>query len=327
MSRTFRLDNVWRAALADLHVSQEAILRRAELPLDLLRRPDPHVDLDGFYRLVEAVDAEADRPDLALHLGRGLSVDVFDPTLFAAGCAPNLDVAVERVSAYKRLMGPLRLDVARRPDRLRLVFGCLDRRPMPRLLGMVDMTFSAQWVRHVTRAHVVPTYVGAPELPADVEPYAAFFGTRPVLTDGYVLEFSDEDARRPFVTTHPAMWATFEPELRRRLVELDAAASFEERLRVVLLELLPSGRTRKVDAARALGVGERTLQRRLEGEGTSFQGVLAKTREALARHYLCHTQLTPNEIAYLLGFGDPNSFYRSFRRWTGTTPEQVRRAR
>jgi len=110
------------------------------------------------------------------------------------------------------------------------------------------------------------------------------------------------------------------------LAEVEATAPFEERLRAALLELLPSGRSQKSDAARALGIGAGTLQRRLEREGTSFQAVLAKTREALARHYLSQTQLTPSEIAYLLGFDDPNSLYRSFRRWTGMTPEAVRRS-
>ncbi len=49
------------------------------------------------------------------------------------------------------------------------------------------------------------------------------------------------------------------------------------------------------------------------------------TREGLARHYLHRTQLTSSEIAYLLGFEEPNSFFRAVRRWTGTTPERLRR--
>ncbi len=50
-----------------------------------------------------------------------------------------------------------------------------------------------------------------------------------------------------------------------------------------------------------------------------------RTRESLARHYLRRTQLTSSEIAYLLGFEEPNSFFRAVQRWTGTTPERLRR--
>lgn len=68
-------------------------------------------------------------------------------------------------------------------------------------------------------------------------------------------------------------------------------------------------------------------KRRIEAEGSSFQRILAKTREALARHYLEGTDLPAAEIAFLLGFDEPKSFYRAFRGWTGTTPEHLRQAR
>ena len=75
-----------------------------------------------------------------------------------------------------------------------------------------------------------------------------------------------------------------------------------------------------------LAISPRTLQRQLQAEGTSFQAVLADTREQLARHYLAHGVMTTAEIAYLLAYGDTNSFYRAFRTWTGTTPETIRNA-
>ncbi|MCB9697640.1 MAG: helix-turn-helix transcriptional regulator [Alphaproteobacteria bacterium] len=77
--------------------------------------------------------------------------------------------------------------------------------------------------------------------------------------------------------------------------------------------------------ARRLAVSTRTLQRRLREEGTSFKEVVDTTREGLARHYLGRTQLSASEIAFLLGFEEPNSFFRAVQRWTGTTPETLRR--
>ena len=81
------------------------------------------------------------------------------------------------------------------------------------------------------------------------------------------------------------------------------------------------------DVARKLVLSKRTLQRRIEAEGTSYQRILKETREALARHYLQKTELPAAEISFLLGFDEPNSFYRAFRTWSGTTPESVRHAR
>ncbi len=123
------------------------------------------------------------------------------------------------------------------------------------------------------------------------------------------------------------MWAAFEPELRQRLDSLDAAVTTSRRVRAALLEGLPSGLVAVEDVAKKLALSTRTLQRRIEAEGASFQQILRETREALARHYLENTTLPTAEIAFLLGFDEANSFYRAFRAWTGSTPDSVRQSR
>lgn len=73
-------------------------------------------------------------------------------------------------------------------------------------------------------------------------------------------------------------------------------------------------------------MSKRTLQRRVETEGTSFQQILKETREALAHHYLENTTLPASEISSFLGDDEPNFFYRAFRSWTGETPDTIRHA-
>ena len=53
---------------------------------------------------------------------------------------------------------------------------------------------------------------------------------------------------------------------------------------------------------------------------------LLQAREELARHYLVNTRYSSAEIAFLLGYNDPNSFIRAFHAWTGQTPEGARSA-
>ena len=76
--------------------------------------------------------------------------------------------------------------------------------------------------------------------------------------------------------------------------------------------------------AARLAVSQRTLQRRLQEEGSSFQHELNALREDLARHYLTNPRYSSAEIAFLLGYDDPNSFIRAFHGWTGSTPDRVR---
>ncbi len=120
------------------------------------------------------------------------------------------------------------------------------------------------------------------------------------------------------------MWRIFEPALRRRLSDLEGDATFGDRACAVLLEALPSGQVGVDAVARRLAVSTRTLQRRLRDEGTSFQALVRATRLRLARHYLRQPNLTSTEIAFLLGFEEPTSFFRAFQRWTGETPQAVR---
>ena len=137
---------------------------------------------------------------------------------------------------------------------------------------------------------------------------------------------SAEDAERPFLTANEQMWTFFEPELRRRLSELDEAATMSDRVSSVLLEMLPGGHSSIQEVSRQLRVSTRTLQRRLKGEGTNFQHILNQNRERLARHYLKNSSMSGAEISFLLGFDEPNSFFRAFQHWTGQTPERVRAA-
>ena len=71
-------------------------------------------------------------------------------------------------------------------------------------------------------------------------------------------------------------------------------------------------------------MSNRTLQRRITTEGTSFRRLVRDPRYELAKHYLLDASLDLAETAYLLGYGDPNSFFRAFREWEGTTPSEWR---
>ena len=79
--------------------------------------------------------------------------------------------------------------------------------------------------------------------------------------------------------------------------------------------------------ARRLHLSERSLQRRLEAEGTRFAQLVDEVRRELALRYIADERLAPGEVAYLLGFAEPSPFHRAFKRWTGTTPLAARRAR
>ena len=96
MSRLFRIESFWQVILREADVSAESLTRRAGLPANLFSSDPVMIDLDGWVALWGALEAESGDADLALHLGQQLTLDMFDPALFAAFCSQDLGQAVRR---------------------------------------------------------------------------------------------------------------------------------------------------------------------------------------------------------------------------------------
>jgi AraC-like DNA-binding protein len=320
----FDLDPNIKTLLRDLGVPPTRLLRRAGLPADLLARGAVELPTAEYYRFWQALDEESGDRDLAVDIGRAISVEMFSPPIFAALCSPNLRVAAERIALYKPLIGPVRINVSSTAHSLTISYRWPQALSPPALLSTVELIFWVALARIGTREHVNPTRVTSLHRLAGAESLTAYLGTKVRRGTDYAVTFSAADAVRPFLTENDAMWRFFDPELRKRLADLTESASLTNRVQAALHETLPSGEASVTAITRQLAISVRTLQRQLAAEGTSFQALLAETRERLARHYLEHSSMRTTDIAYLLGYDDTNSFYRAFRTWTGTTPDTLR---
>lgn len=325
---SYALDTTWRTLLRDLDVIPANVLRRAGLAEDLFQQPSARLAPEEYYRLWNSIEVETKDPVFPVRLCQAVRAESFSPPLFAALCSPNFVVAGQRISQYKKLVAPFRFDVVDTDHAVAVELSWLNAPPPPPAsLVMMELLFCVTLVRLGTREPVCPVEVTTTVLPEALAPYEEFFGARLHRGQTHRVAFATADATLPFLTSNEPLWAAFEPELRRRLADLDAPATTAERVRAALLEALPSGLASMDAIARKLMLSKRTLQRRIEAEATTFQQILDTTRADLARHYLENTALSVAEIAFLLGFSEPNSFYRAFRVWTGTTPDNVRRAR
>lgn len=156
---------------------------------------------------------------------------------------------------------------------------------------------------------------------------AAFFGffRCPVRfgakEDRLVLPAELVDAELP--TANAELAAIHDAVLAEYLGQLDRDR-FAPRVKAALIARLPSGSATPDEIAEALHVSQRTLQRRLADEGTSFKALLDEVRRELAERYLADGATSLGEISFLLGFAEAGSFSRAFRRWTGRAPSEYR---
>jgi len=134
------------------------------------------------------------------------------------------------------------------------------------------------------------------------------------------IVFSAEHARLPFVTRNAELLDMLAPQFEEQLKQSNGEDSFIELVRNAIQQRLTGRRPGIEDVARSLHISSRTLQRRLQESGSSFQRVLDEARRQMARYYLGNSVLELNEAAYLLGYEDANSFVRAFRTWEGVPP-------
>ncbi len=320
----YALDPGIRAVLTDLGLRPASVLRRAGLRADILAGGPVWLSQDEFFSLWRAIETEAGDPNLPLRIEDAFAPEVFAAPIFAALMSPDLNTAALRIATYKKLVGPMRLLVDVGADATSIAYDWPVDADPPDSLVLSELMFWVQMVRTGTRRRINPVEVTTPRPPEDAAAYQEFLGVPVKRGKVQRLTFAAVDATSPFLIANEAIWETFEPELRRRLAELEHDARTTDRVRALLLELLPVGRATMGDVAAELAMSTRTLHRRLAGEDTTFQQILDQTREDLARHYLANPHLSAPEISFLLGYEETSSFYRAFHNWTGETPERVR---
>lgn len=322
----FKVQHGWKLMLLDMGINPAHVLTLAGLPGDLFAREDSTLKVDEYYGFWQALEQVAEGIEFPVLLGEHLSAEAFDPPVFAALSSANLNEAFLRLQQFKPLIGPMLMSVSIDTEETQVEITCYgNNTPLPRWLGATEAVFFTKLARIGTRQGVKPVRVELMNPPKNAEAYQQFFGVEVQPGNSNRIVFSAADAEKPFLTHNEGMWNFFAPELRKRLTELEAESSVRDRVTSTLLELLPSGHSSMEKTAEKMALSKRTLQRKLQSEGTNYQILLQDTRSALARQYLMKSNMHTGEISFLLGFRDTNSFLRAFNQWTGQSPGQFRK--
>ncbi|MBO9490369.1 AraC family transcriptional regulator ligand-binding domain-containing protein [Endozoicomonas sp. G2_1] len=338
MNQKYILDVGWLLLLNDLKIAPEDALSKAQLPESMMRDHQLELTALEYYRLWESLVTTSGDSSFPLKVVQTISSEMFNPPIFAALCSLNSFAAIQRLKQYKPLIGPIKLSITeelsnRRNDEKNTVItltGIPKSEPLPIWISLFELLFIVHLLRMGTRERVIPVKVEvAHDLTSlsSLDDYSEFLGVEMESSDATRLILSESTMQLPFKTVNNGILQAFEPGLAIRLSELGKSASFKQRVRAYLFEAIAGGGVSMHTAASQLAVSTRTMQRRLKSENTSFQKELSNVRKDLALHYLNNTEFNSLEIAFLLGYDDPNSFFRAFSQWTGLTPEAVRKSR
>jgi AraC-like DNA-binding protein len=160
--------------------------------------------------------------------------------------------------------------------------------------------------------------------PQDPAPYQRYFRSAIVFGAPIdALTFDADACDRPLPAANPELARVNEAIAAQHLAALEAT-NIVLRVRTHLVEALPRGEPAQAHVARSLGLSLRNLQRLLADAGTTYTATLDAVRKELALSYIDDTRYSLGEITYLLGFAEPSTFSRSFKRWTGVSPRDHR---
>lgn len=303
--------------------------------------PDALIDYEGFVRVwAEAVAQAGDR---ALGLGyarylrprRQTALRSLGVVGYALSHCRDVRQAIELGLRYRRIVDPLhaiRLETV--GDQVRVV---IDHEP--RIVAMVEpmeyfvasmvstMPVAEQHAPRPTevcfrhpRRHSLADYTEVVGSPVRFE--ASWYG---VSFDAAVLDL-------PIAGADPRLAHYLRPTAEALVERAEQAEPVEpvepaldDRVRRAIDDGLATGTIDQASVARRLGMSSRTLQRGLSALETSFGTLLDEVRRRRALELIAKPELSAAEIAFSLGYGDPRTFYRNFRRWTGHNPTAYRR--
>jgi AraC-like DNA-binding protein len=326
MNKHFRVSGSTFTKLEELGVRASAILRRAGLPQSYIDQPRVLLKTGELFALWRAVGEVSTNPAIGLLLGTETRIERFQPSGLAALSSENFGAAIDQIARYKQLTCPEEILQEKDDKEWTIQFRwLLTDEAEPPMLSECCFAWVLSIARFGTGTRLSPLRVEFVQPRAHTKIIERHLGC-PVLcgADSNALVFRAADAQLPFVTRNAELLGMLAPQFEEELKLESADENFLERVRVAIQQKLTGRRPNIEDIADALHISSRTLQRRLQDEGFSFQRVLEEARHQLARQYLNNSLLELNEAAYLLGYNDANSFVRAFRTWEGVPPARWR---
>jgi len=307
----------------------EVLLREARLPETLHLNARALVTTAQYFALWRVIERLLPQPGLGIRLIEALDTAANPPSVLIAYHGRDFRDGLIRLARFKRLCTPEQLLHDERKAECVITFRWLyTSEPIPEMLTDVGLATVLELGRRGTGHRIIPSRVELAR-PAPTTAVLRDYFQCPITFSAAadVVVLKSTDLNRPFRGHNPELLNLLTPALASALGELQAMGTLSERVKIVLKRSLASGRPELSQIARELGMSDRTLQRRITEDGTSFRILLIEARRELAEQLLTDTDTSLAEVSYLLGYQDVNAFHRAFKDWEGTTPGDWRERR
>jgi AraC-like DNA-binding protein len=309
-------------------IQPRELFAKAGLDVDAMQEPGARYPFRSMIRLWNEARIETGDPCIGLIAAQKIR----PPALHALGlswlASPTLLEGLQRIERYAQIVNSLaqfkltiesaQAKLARVPQDARL-------QPTEEAVD-AGLAVIVKMCRAIADPHFAPTAVTLCHADnGHIEQYVNYFRC-PVRfsADEDALYFDLETLRKPAPAGNRELAYHNDRAAERYLATLNPER-VRDKVKEILLTLLPSGEATQETVASSLHKSVSTLQRQLKAEGVSYRKLLEQTRRELAQQLLEEKRYALSQIAYLLGFSDQGNFSRAFKRWTGRSPAAFRR--
>ncbi len=313
---------------ATLGIDLPPLARGVGIDPALLGKPDVRISLGAFMRLMHLLEIVSNDDCIGLRYAVYFRRGDSGPFGFAILHAPNLREALRIYRSYQRIVADhtfFDLTEDAREVTVRWRYSRL-------------LDYPAQYtdLHAALMLKILRSFMGPDWYPKRVEflrsrpkfpgLHQAYFG--PDITFNAAMNnvvFSASLLDSPAAAADPRLFEMMEKSCQASLAEIERTKDMRLQLREHIMSVLPMGQANLPRISAEMGLGERSLQRRLAELGTSFEKQVEETRRDLSDRLLV-TDTPLSEISYLCGYSNASAYSRAAKAWYGVAPQEFRKS-
>ncbi|HYD63278.1 MAG TPA: AraC family transcriptional regulator [Noviherbaspirillum sp.] len=317
------------AAASARGVPADKLAAAAGLPVDAFATLPESLPVTVYVRLLDAGAELACDPHFGLHVGECVELGAYNVYGLILLSCRDFGQALQQTLRFEGLAhdlgrSALRVDGRFAEYRWDCAVPAASRHLVESVFAGIQIT--AGWLagRPLPPAEISFTHPA----PADQSEHRRLFGegirfSAPANTARFDAALLSWPVRNADVGLYPVLQQHAEQLLQAKQ-RAQGDAGIVAQVRSVIVRNLAQDRVRVATVAEEMNITQRTLQRKLNEAGVTFQQVLDQTRRDLALDYLKRDKLSLAEIAFLLGYQEQSSFCHAFKEWTGLNPGAYR---
>ena len=310
---------------------QHQLTARAGINASDLEDQDNRIGFEHYVTLMHAAQELCGDPALALHYGETVDLSEVSIVGLIMNAAATMGDAFVQLQRFSRLAldvegvsSEARFELAQRDGQIWMVDTRANPNAFPELTEVAFARLVCGPRRFLPAKHVLQIAVTHPA-PAYASEYERVFQCPVEFSSPWnAMRLEPQIATWRVALQPHYVFGVLTERADTLLKELENTQTTRGHVEALLLPILHTGDVSADAIAGEMGFSRQTLFRKLKTENTTYESVLDSLRHRMALHYLSGKKSSVNETAYLVGFSDPASFSRAFKRWTGKSPREVR---